>query len=227
MSVQLNLLPDIKKTYLKAQRTKSIIIGVSIIVTIAAGGLVLLAASFVYGLQPALISSTDNNITKKVSQLKSVENIDSYLTVQNQLTVLTGLHDQKPIYSRLFDYLKVLNPTPPNTVSLSSLQVNRDQKLVTLVGTTASYESFTVFIDTLKNAQITFKQADSDAKETLFSDIAIDNQSIAKDGTGNVKMNFTIRLTYNENAFSFTVINAPNYDPSKLFDANAKQQGVQ
>ena len=53
-------------------------------------------------------------------------------------------------------------------------------------------------------------------------------------------MNFTLHLTYNENAFSFTldnvkievpnmettqsVINAPGYDPSKIFDANAKQQ---
>ena len=57
--------------------------------------------------------------------------INSILTVQNQLESLTALHSTKPAVSRLFDYL---NSLTPSQISITNYTSDFTQQTVTVTG---------------------------------------------------------------------------------------------
>ncbi len=205
--IQLNLLPDVKKEFLRSQRVKRTVIGISILVTIGAVALTAILFATVYFAQPGLIAIKSDEIQDRYKELKEVKDIDKYLTIQNQLAALPELHENKAMYSRLFSFLKTLNPAPPDNIRLSSLQINEEEKSILFTGTTSSFKSFNVFQDTLRKAQMTFKEAGSDEERTepLFTEngITIENQSLAT-SQGKTEVSFSLRAVYNEAAFKFT-----------------------
>ena len=202
--IQLNLLPDIKKEYINAQKTRAVVVSSSILITLGAIGLSVLLFIYVTFLQQLQITLATNDIKSKTQQLNSINDLDKYLTIQNQLAALPGLHDGKGIYSRLLSFLPVLNPNAPNNVVLSKLQVSTTDKLVNLTGSTASFESLNVFVDTLQNAQATYKDS-SKAQQTtkIFSNVSVQNSAIDKSNGGN-RVSFTVNATYQDAVFDAT-----------------------
>jgi hypothetical protein len=209
LMIQLNLLPDVKKEFLQAQRTKTSVIGISIIVTLAAAGLTAFLFLTVFVGQPLLTAAKQGEIDGRTKDLKAVEDIDKYLTIQNQLKTLPELYDKKVIYSRLFEYLKVLNPAPPNNIRLSTLEVNQEDKQIVFNGVAGNFQAFTIFKDTLVNAELTYIQEGEEQKDKLFSDVAIESQNLARN-QGKQELGFIVRATYNDVAFG------PNTEESKL-----------
>lgn len=200
--IQLNLLPDVKKEYLKSQKTKALVISSSIIVTLAAVGLSVLLFLYVTLVQQLQINIITSDIKKKGDELNSIQDISKYLTVQNQLRVLPELHDQKGIYSRLLNFLPVMNPSPPNNVKLSVLNTTVEDKSVLFTGTTATFESLNVFVETLNNVEAKYKAAGSDQQTTekIFDAVAVQSSSLAR--VNNVStVSFTIRAVYKEAVF--------------------------
>ncbi len=63
--IQLNLLPDVKKEYLKSQKTKALVISASIIVTISAVAISVLLFLYVLLVQQLQISITTGDIKEK------------------------------------------------------------------------------------------------------------------------------------------------------------------
>ena len=51
----------------------------------------------------------------------------------------------------MFDFLRVLNPSTPNNIKLSNLQLLDTDKAIVFTGSTASFETLNVFVDTLKS----------------------------------------------------------------------------
>ncbi len=90
--MQLNLLPAVKMEYIKAQRSRRLVLSVSVIVTIAAVALLLLLLS-VSGLQKKHLSDLNKDIATESNKLQNEPQINKMLTVQNQLGSLTNLHD--------------------------------------------------------------------------------------------------------------------------------------
>lgn len=200
--IQLNLLPDLKKEFIKAQKTKGTVISVSILVTIGSLGLSALLFVYVTFLQQIQINMATDDIAQKETQLKNVENIDKYLTIQNQLAALPGLHNAKGSYDRLLTYINVINPGTPNNVTLSNLQLVTDEQAITITGTTKSFETLNVFIDTLKNAEINFKkngQGDP-VTEKMFTQVLIQATGLAR-VNGQSAVSFTVKTIYNPNDF--------------------------
>src|SRR5689334_10754914 len=109
--IQLNLLPDLKKEFIRAQKNKSLVISSSILVTLGALGLSALLFVYVTFAQQVQISLVTDDISKKADELSKVKDINKYLTIQNQLSSIGQLHNDKGIYSRLFDFFNVLNPS--------------------------------------------------------------------------------------------------------------------
>lgn len=202
--IQLNLLPDVKKEYLKAQRTKATVIGVAILITMASVGLTLLLASIVYLAQPGIIALSQRQIDSRAEEVQNVQDIDKYLTLQNQLSALPGLHDQTVSYSRLFDFLKILNPAPPNEVQLTSLDINNESTTITMEGQTDGFKSFSVFEDTLANAKLTYTDQNNE-KQTidLFvpGGISVNDQSLS-DTDGESSLTFSLQAIYNPEVFA-------------------------
>ena len=108
--VQFNLLPDVKLQYLKAERTRRLVISVSLVASVASLALLLLLVS-VTQLQKKHLSDLSKNIKADSAKLENQPDISKILTVQNQLNSLTNLHNSKPAVSRLFPYLAQLVPT--------------------------------------------------------------------------------------------------------------------
>jgi len=200
--IQLNLLPDLKKEFLKAQKTKGLVISVSILVTIGAIGLSALLFVYVTFLQQVQINLATDDIKNKESQLKTIPDIDKYLTVQAQLASLPTLHNSKGEYSRLFDYLGVINPSAPNNINLSNLQLSVEGRTIAFTGTTASFETLNVFVDTLKNAQVTFTPDGQSDKRTqkMFDQVLVQSSGFARIGTQNL-VAFAIKTVYSPSAF--------------------------
>jgi len=230
--VQLNLLPDIKKEFINAQKTRALVMSVSILVTLSAVALSVLLFVYVTFLQQFQITLATNDIKSKQQQLNGVSDLSKYLTIQNQLAALPELHANKGLSSRLLSFLPVLNPNSPNNIELSQLQMTATDKLVTLTGSTASFESLNVFVDTLQNAIVTYKDP-SAAQQTskMFSTVVVQSSAIDKSKGGN-KVSFTVRATYLDAVFDAhntdMAASVPNIKTTqsvtqspKLFDSSA------
>ncbi|MEX1995191.1 MAG: PilN domain-containing protein, partial [Candidatus Saccharimonadales bacterium] len=157
-AVQFNLLPDIKLQYVKSQQTRNRVISLSILVSGVALGIFLLLLIFTVIIQKKQLSDADKQIVATTAEIKSIDGIEKALTVQNQLTTLSGLHQNKHVSSRIFGYLSQL--TPPN-VSLGRLSMDFSTNTLVLEGTANSQSTVNTFIDTLKFTKYQIGSTDS------------------------------------------------------------------
>ncbi len=202
--IQLNLLPDLKKEFINAQKTKGLVVSVSILVTLGALGLSALLFVYVTFVQQLQVNLASDNIKRELTDLKGVDNIDKYLTIQNQLKSLPALHDGKGNTSRLFNFLAVVNPSAPNNVTLGALQLTMADHVMTLTGTTATFETLNVFVDTLKNAQVSYKQGGQGdpIKQKMFDSVLIQAAGFIKSQTSENIVGFTIKTTFQDAVFA-------------------------
>ncbi len=192
--VQFNLLPDIKLQYIKAQRTRHLVAFVATMASVISIGLLLLALFFVYGVQKQLIRNLDNKIAKSSSSLKKVEDVDKILTIQNQLSSLTTLHEGKPTASRVFGYLQ---KTTPGQVSLNKLQLDFSTSTITVGGTAPSLDAVKVYADALKTAKYTV--GSDTTKTSAFTEVVL--TSFSRDDKG---ASFTITAKFSADLFDTT-----------------------
>jgi len=189
--VQFNLLPDVKLEYVKAQRTKHLLTLVSVVVSIAAITVLILSIVSVDVVQKKSLHDLDGDIGRYSGQLKSVKDLDKILTVQNQLNTLTTLHDQKPVATRLFNYIAQLTP---QQASLDKLTVDFSENTISFGGTSQSLDAVSTFTDTLKT---TIYKADDGTKGHAFSQVVLSNFS--RDDSG---ASFTITANFDPAIFS-------------------------
>lgn len=224
--VELNLLPDVKKEFLNAQRARRRTIALAILITIIAAAATVLFAFYVYGVQSVVLFAQTDDIKKKAAEVKGIEDINKYLTIQNQLANLSQLHDGKVNLSRLMDFLPTLNPAPPKNVTLSNVDVSTANKTITLKGSVKDYAALTTFKDTLVNSEYSYGSGNDATTSKLFSEVAIDSAAYETSG-GTVS--FSVVATYDENAFmqknKNVTVKVPNIEttqsvvgaPQKLF----------
>lgn len=197
--IQLNLLPDVKLEYIKAQRARRLVLTVSILVGAAAIAVLALLLS-VDGLQKKHLSDLNRDIGAESSKLQNEPQIDKILTVQNQLQSLTALHAGKPAATRLFDYLTEVTPAQ---VSINNFSIDFTKQTATITGTADALSSINKYIDTLKYTTYT---SDSQSGNTpAFSSVVLSSFSLnssSKDSTQ--AANYTATLSYDKNIFDIT-----------------------
>ncbi len=150
--IQFNLLPDVKIKYIKTQRTKRVVILSSLIVSAVSVGL--LAALFVsvQVIQKKSLNDVSKDIVAQTKQLQNVQDLDKILTIQNQLSALPELHDNKPVSSRILSYMTQVTPA---LVSISALDVDFTTNTITITGSADSAATVNKYVDTLKFATYT------------------------------------------------------------------------
>ncbi len=223
--ITLNLLPDIKKDYLKANRTKSIFVMVAFFVSAGAIAVVILVALYVLGVQKLQISNSQGSIDQSIKTLTETEDLDKVVTIQNQLEALPSLHEGTTAASRLFNYLKVITP---NEVSLNSVQIDYVEYSVEIKGTGEDFRAVNTFVDILKNAGFTYK--DSNGSTLAFSSVVLG--AINADDTAS----FRVELNYTPEIFDpniegmklsvpkITSTRSQTEKPKSLFDAEEEQK---
>lgn len=201
--IQFNLLPDIKIQYLKAKRQKHLVLFGSAVVMIASVTVLILLASYVFGVQKKSISDLTSDIETASEELQSTPDLNKILTVQNQLNVLPGLHNEKPVANRVFNYL---NQATPVEASIARMEVDFAGSTMSLTGSANSLETINKFVDTLKFTNFTTSN-DKESKPA-FSDVVLATFGRDSDGA-----NYTIDLSFDPEIFSEVVnvkLSVPN-----------------
>lgn len=216
--ISINLLPDVKKDLLRVRRERNLVVTVSIIAVGVSVGILLVLGATLGGMTVAKMateSSIESN-EKKIDDAIKNDQLNRYLTIQNQLSQIDGLKGGQQIYSRLMDYLVALNPAAPNNATLqnvilsssgagsSSSSSSTDGITVTLEGSTADFASLNVYKNTLINAQISYEEESDDDADT-------DSSSNQDDGEGSGRNNVTENTeAIKENLFTSVEVTESN-----------------
>lgn len=189
--IQFNLLPDVKLAYVKAQRTKRLVIGSALIATVSAFAIFLLLFLGVNVVQKVRLGQLTGQIKSKTKELKDNENLDKVLTIQNQLGSLTTLHDDKVVSSRTLAFVQ---QTTPSDVSINNLAVDYAATTMVITGQSPSLDRVNTFIDTLKFAK--FNRTDETEGQKAFSDVVMSQFGRSEKAT-----TYTITMTYDPALF--------------------------
>jgi len=190
--IQLNLLPDVKLEYLKVRRTQRLTVSVCMALIVASLVVLVLLIGTVDVVQKKILHDLDNNVSKYTKQLQDTPNLNKILTVQNQLQVLTKLHDQKPAVTRLFTYLTQLTPTAAH---ISQLNVDFTKYTMSINGSADAANVVNTFADTLKFA--TYNTSSS--SKNAFSNVVISQYNRNNSGAA-----YTITASFDPAIFDST-----------------------
>lgn len=233
--IEINLIPDIKQELLRAKRVRTVVVSSAIIVGIAAVGVVVLLAVYLFGVQTLRSTLADRAITDNESKLKEVPDLANMLTIQSQLESITDLHDNKQMSSRLFELLTAINPAQPNQVTFSLVRIDADNGAIHIEGQAANgFVAADVLKKTIQATKLSYGQGGETKTETLAKNISISNLSYGEDATGAKVLRFTIDFEYSEALFARsadnTIIIRPDrqnatdsykYLPESLFGSRA------
>ena len=216
--IQFNLLPGVKLEYVKAQRTKHLMTFISIVVGAVALTVFLISLFVVDVVQKKSLSDLNKDVGSYSKKLKGTSDLSKILTVQNQLSTLTSLHDSKPVTSRLFDYISQVTPSQ---ASLNKLTVDFTLNTLSVGGAAPSLDTVSLYTDTLKATYYTTDQ--NSTKVKAFSNVVL--ASFGRDDKG---ATFTITLSFDPTIFNATntvkliVPSTASAGQTNVFDAGKK-----
>lgn len=208
--IEINLVPDVKQELIRAQRMRVRVITYSIITGIVAVGVVVALSVYVFGVQFGIGAYQDGQITSKYDKLSQTKDLSQILTIQNQLSQVTTLHQASPVTSRIFDMISSISPpaSDPNNVTISNLSVDTTAKSIDLQGQTSGYPALETFQKTLKAAELRYTGANGQSQEDpIASGINLSNVAYGKGADGSLKLNFEIQFTYADALFDSTIQN--------------------
>lgn len=198
MIAQINLLPDVKREYLKAQQMKRMFIVVSVVVTLAVVASLVVLFIFVKFGQPRHVKHLQSDIDSSVKQLKETKDAVKIVTVQGVLEQVPGLQDKEPTTSRLFSYLGGFTP---QTVSYSEVKVDLTANTLTLSGQSNSIEQANVLANNLKSAKFSYKKDDQKQSLVPFKNIVF--SSLGKNEQADDGKTVTFQLSFEFDALLF------------------------
>lgn len=189
--IQINLLPDVKLQYLRVRRTQRLVVSVSMLLIVTSLFIFVLLIGTVDVFQKKNLSDLNHDISTYTKQLQNTPNLNKILTVQNQLQVLTSLHDQKPAASRLFGYLQQMTPSD---ASISQFNIDYTQNNISITGKAGSLDTVNAFTDTLKFT--TYKKTDG-TSTNAFSAVVL-----SAFGRSTAGATYTITANFDPTIFS-------------------------
>lgn len=192
--IQFNLLPDIKLEYLRAQRTKRLVMVVSSAVSAVALVIFIALLIDVSFVQKTHMSNLSDDIERTAKDLEGTSDIDKILTVQNQLNSLPGLHEQKPAVKRIFPYIQEVTPTE---ASIATLNLDFDNTVMTITGAADTLNTVNKFVDTLKFTE--YSVGEDGEKTRAFSQVVLTSFGRADKGAS-----YTINLAFDPVIFDNT-----------------------
>lgn len=207
--IEINLIPAVKQELIKVQRIRATVISFSILIGLAAVAVVTLLALYVFAVQTVRGVVADEAIKKGGQQLAGVEDLSKTLTIQNQLTKISGEHSDKKIDSRIFDVLLAIIPPVPNDIQISDLAVDSTAGTITMQGQAAnSYAAAEIFRKTIEGAKVKYTSDTGDQAVALASNVSTGDTSYGEDASGAKVLRFTLSFTYAKELFAPSSKNA-------------------
>jgi hypothetical protein len=97
--------------------------------------------------QKTHINNLNDDIASYSKELQDTPDLDKVLTVQNQLSSITELHDKKPVATRLAGYITQVTPA---SVTIADLTVDFETNTMSFKGAADSLKTINKFVDTMK-----------------------------------------------------------------------------
>lgn len=202
--IEINLVPDVKQELIRAERVRLIVTTSTIITGAVALGVVVLLILWVFGVQAARGAIHDSNIETESAKLLAVEDLESSLTIQNQLSTLPSLHEGKYVDSRLFDVLTAIIPPSPNEVTISKTTVNSVEKIISIEAQAAGgYSALEVFKKTIEATEFRFAGEDGEESRPLaLVGINDGERSYGENSDGDRVLRFSLSFEYSDELFA-------------------------
>jgi hypothetical protein len=214
--IEINLVPDVKQELIKAQRVRASVISMSVLVGMVAVAIVVVLGIWVFAIQTARSVISDNTIKNESEKLAKVEDVSNTLTIQNQLSKLTSMHDGKSIDSRIFDILTTINPPEPNNVSITNLSLDSAEKTIKIEAQAINgYPALDVFKKTINATMFQFSEDGQKQSVPLASDMSDSDRSYGEDASGAKVLRFTLTFTYPDELFAKTAQGATIVAPTR------------
>jgi len=205
---QFNLLPEIKLEYIKAEKERRLVIGITALVTVIS----IIIAVTLYGLtfiQKNQINNYAADINEQGQLITGQKNLNDLITIQNQIGTITSLHNQDPAVSDLAGYLNQLIPV---NASISSLTISFNSgsnaslggapsNAVTLSGSADSLATVNQLVDILKYA--TFSVKGTPGSQQAFSAVVLTSFGVTSTGSGPTA-SYTINFNFDPTLFNIT-----------------------
>lgn len=190
--IQFNLLPDIKQEFIKVQRIKRLVIGISLIVSAVSLFVLLVLIFSVFVIQKQDINSLNQKIQTDSVNLKDKPNLATILTVQSQLNSLSSLDRQSPEASRLFNYISQIVPTQ---ITMSSFGIDFGLKTITITGNAPSLDVVNTFVDDLKYT--TYTISGTSGSQNAFSSVVLTSF-----GRGPTSATYSVNFSFDPTIFN-------------------------
>ncbi len=230
--VQFNLLPDVKLEYVKKQRSKRLVMMGAFGITGLCIFVLVLLFMIVNVFQKQHISNLNEDIEKTTAELKAVPELDKVLTVQNQLNVVNGLHEDKPAAFRIYNYLIQMTP---NEAKISEVSVDFVENKMTISGSATSLQVINKFVDTLKFTEYVYSQDGEPTEPTpAFSQVVLSSYGISDNDDAANRTSYTIDFSFDrtifDNALDVQLVVPPIIStrsvterPQELFEAKPEE----
>ena len=215
-NVQFNLLPDVKLKHLETQRTRNTVITAAVLIagTSLAIFIVLLLSVFV--VQKKQLNDANKEVAAASQQLKAVPDLNKVLTIQNQLTTLSSLHQNKHVSSRIFTYLPQVTPVG---VTITNLSMDFTTDTMTITGSADSHRSVNSFISTLKATS--FKVGTQDSDHTAFPSVVESSFSVTPHNSS-----YAITTTFDPQLFANNLSAVPKLKVPNLTSTRANDNTI-
>ncbi len=130
---EINLVPEVKMQMIKAQKVRNLVLFLCIVVSSVAVGAVVILFGIKSG-QDIALAGKDSKLEAMSAKLNEYGELNNLLTIQNQLTSIEEIVDQKTVAARVFAALGVMMPQGADIVQLSELNLNLSTNLLRMDG---------------------------------------------------------------------------------------------
>ena len=224
--IQINLIPDVKREYLRARVVRNTAISISIVIGLVAAGIVVLLA-VVLGGQALREANIDGRIEEEHAKLADIGPLNEALTLQHQLDVVSTLNNNKTISSRMFQVLQAINPSGENSVKFTMVRVTPSNNQISLEGVAENgYPAAEALKKTIINTNISYKNGDEIVEDDLASTITDGEVSYGEDSSGQRVLRFAMTIDYNSNLFSNMITAVKINGPQGSIDVTDSKIGV-
>ncbi len=224
--IEINLIPDVKQEFIHAQRLRAKVISMAILAMMAAITLVVVLA-VALGAETVRNALADSSIDSEYKKMKSNTDLANVVTIQNQLANISKLDQSKTMSSRLFDVLTAINPQEPNSIKMTTVNLDPVAKTISIEGTAAnSYIATDAFKKTILNTNVAYSKSGSESTVPLTADVVLGETSYGEDATGKKVLRFKLTFAYPVELFSNEVTNVRVVTPTGTVDVTDSKTRV-
>ena len=226
--IEINLIPDVKREFLRTKSMRNFIITVSVFVSAGVVGLALVLGLILSG-QLVAEAVQSNSIKNEGKTLTSIEDLNKTVTIQQQLTKIEQQQTSKAVNSRLFDVMTAINPPAPNDIRIALLKMDPNEKTITVEGSAANgYIALEIFKKTITSTKIQ-SSVGGESSEVLLasnSDITTGDTSFGENAEGNRVLRFSITFKYSDELFAVSEDPVSIITPTGRTDVTDSKLGV-